>query len=107
MTVSKLSLNTDSDLFNYLAVNEVGSPAKEELNLFLWLLCQEVCGYVYGRLDLRSLHPKSPSHVDPADPVFWVPADVCLGVRKPTYAGRHVLIETSCKLVVFGSKSSV
>ena len=49
MTVSKLSvLNTGSDLFNYLAVNEVGSPAKEELNLFLWLLCQEVCGYVYG-----------------------------------------------------------
>ena len=73
-------------LFNYLAVNEVGSPAKEELNLFLWLLCQEVCGYVYGRLDLRSLHPKSPSHVDPADPVFWVPAHVCLEVRKPNSA---------------------
>ena len=55
---------------NYLAVNEVGSPTKEELNLFLWLLRQEVCGYVYRRLNLRSLHPKSSPHVNPADPVF-------------------------------------
>ena len=73
MTMSKKSLNTGYEAFysvNYLAVNEVGSPAKEELNLFLWLLCQEVCGYVYGRLNLRGLHPKSPPHVNPADPVF-------------------------------------
>ena len=66
---------------NYLAVNEVGSPAKEELNLFLWLLRQEVCGYVYRRLNLRGLHPKSPPNVNPTDPVFWVPTHVSVAVE--------------------------
>ena len=57
-------------LETHFAVNEVGSTSKEELNLLLWLLREEVGGYVYGRLDLRSPSPKSPTHVNPADPVL-------------------------------------